>query len=259
MSLQIFNYQDANITFINEDGTVMINATEMAKTFNKRPSKWLEIDYTQSFINELSNVRQRDISNLVFTKQGSPSNGGGTWMHEDVALEFARWLSPKFAIWCNDRIKELLKVGITATQDTIDQILGDPEFGIKLLTQLKEERKKTEIATHQLQLANSTIEEQAPKVTYYDDVLCSTSTYMPTQLAKELGFRSCIAFHQELRSRGIIWKVNHQWILTSKWAGNGFTKTNTHTYRNSKNEECTAVTTVWTEKGRKWLHELFDK
>lgn len=37
----------------------------------------------------------------------------GTWMHEDVALEFARWLSPAFAIWCNDRIKELLKNGST--------------------------------------------------------------------------------------------------------------------------------------------------
>lgn len=35
----------------------------------------------------------------------------GTWVHEDVALEFARWLSPKFAIWCNDRIKELLTTG----------------------------------------------------------------------------------------------------------------------------------------------------
>lgn len=29
-------------------------------------------------------------------------------MHEDVALEFARWLSPRFAIWCNDRVKELI-------------------------------------------------------------------------------------------------------------------------------------------------------
>lgn len=29
-------------------------------------------------------------------------------MHEDVAIEFARWLSPLFSIWCNDRIKELI-------------------------------------------------------------------------------------------------------------------------------------------------------
>lgn len=36
-------------------------------------------------------------------------------MHEDVALEFARWLSPAFAIWCNDRIKELLLTGTVST------------------------------------------------------------------------------------------------------------------------------------------------
>ena len=34
-------------------------------------------------------------------------------MHEDVAIEFARWLSPAFSIWCNDKIKELLTTGKT--------------------------------------------------------------------------------------------------------------------------------------------------
>lgn len=244
MTLQIFNYQDTNITFQNEDGVVMVNATQMAKKFGKRPTEWLRNDNTKDFLNELGKVRNCTLVNIE--RGGS---NPGTIMHEDVALEFARWLSPKFAIWCNDRIKELLKEGVATIADDEETILK----AVSILQQ------RVKIQKEQLKLANSTIEEQAPKVTYYDDVLCSTSTYMPTQLAKELGFRSCIAFHQELRSRGIIWKVNHQWILTSKWAGNGFTKTNTHTYRNSKNEECTAVTTVWTEKGRKWLHDLFDK
>ncbi len=50
---------------------------------------------------------------LVQVQGGSPENGGGTWMHEDVALEFARWLSPKFAIWTNKKIKELMQTGHT--------------------------------------------------------------------------------------------------------------------------------------------------
>ena len=53
---------------------------------------------------------------FVVTKRGGDKHAEqGTWMHEDVALEFARWLSPEFAIWCNDRIKELLTMGMTAT------------------------------------------------------------------------------------------------------------------------------------------------
>lgn len=47
------------------------------------------------------NVRNCTYNDLVIVKEGSPQTGGGTWMHEDVALEFARWLSLAFAIWCN--------------------------------------------------------------------------------------------------------------------------------------------------------------
>lgn len=89
----------------------MVSATEMAKPFGKEAKDWLKNQSTKDFINELSNVRNLLYADLVQVKQGSPENGGGTWLHEDVAMEFARWLSPKFAIWCNDRIKELLSTG----------------------------------------------------------------------------------------------------------------------------------------------------
>lgn len=63
-------------------------------------------------------------------------------MHEDVALEFARWLSPAFTIWCNDRIKELLQYGMTATQPTLEQMINNPDLVISLATQLKSEREE---------------------------------------------------------------------------------------------------------------------
>lgn len=63
----------------------------------------------------LSADRQICPSELVQVVKGGNVKQQGTWMHEDVAIEFARWLSPKFAIWCNDHIKELLTTGMTAT------------------------------------------------------------------------------------------------------------------------------------------------
>ncbi len=84
-----------------------MNATQMAKPFGKRPIDWLKYQNSQEFIAALCEVRKITSADLVTVIKGG--NGEqGTWMHEDVALEFARWLSPKFAIWCNDRIKELL-------------------------------------------------------------------------------------------------------------------------------------------------------
>lgn len=92
----------------------MVNATEMAKTFGKSPSHWLRNSQSEEFIKELAELRNCNSSDLVRVTYG---DNGGTWMHEDVAMEFARWLSPKFAIWCNDRIKELLTTGVSALPD----------------------------------------------------------------------------------------------------------------------------------------------
>ena len=64
----------------------------------------------------------------------------GTWLHEDVALEFARWLDPKFATWCNARIKELLKYGATALNP---EDLLNPDFIIKLATQRKKRNESS--------------------------------------------------------------------------------------------------------------------
>jgi hypothetical protein len=109
-TLKIFRYNETPITFQLGD-TTMVNATEMAKPFGntKQPIHWLNNQQTKEFLNELSKLRILSLADLVKVTKGG--NNPGTWMHEDVALEFARWLAPAFAIWCNDRIKELLLSG----------------------------------------------------------------------------------------------------------------------------------------------------
>ena len=77
----------------------------------------------------------------------------GTWMHEDVALEFARWLSPAFAIWCNDRIKELLKNGSTELP-TNGYAMQLPKTYSEALRQLSDSVEAKESV--QLQLAAKT-------------------------------------------------------------------------------------------------------
>jgi hypothetical protein len=106
-----FDYNGNRITFKTEEGEVYVNATQMGKPFGKKPAKWLELPATISFLETLSSVRKSDTSDYqtIIRKMGSPASGGGTWFHEDVALEYARWLSEEFKIWCNDKIKILMK------------------------------------------------------------------------------------------------------------------------------------------------------
>lgn len=129
-AIQVFSYNGSNVTFSNENG-MWVNATEMAKPFGKKPIDWLRHQSTNEFLETLFKVRNTEgkVSPTHFENQNYygfvvTERGGAnpcSWFHEDVAIEFARWLAPAFAIWCNDRIKEILKGGsnIPTTADEI--------------------------------------------------------------------------------------------------------------------------------------------
>lgn len=115
-----FNYEGKNIDFKDQQGSVMVNATQMGKLFGKRPNDWLRLQSTDEFLKALKDSQNADMRSGLFENEKplfETINGGnnrGTWMHEDVALEFSRWLHPKFAIWTNKHIKELLLKGSTS-------------------------------------------------------------------------------------------------------------------------------------------------
>lgn len=146
---QIFQYNGSPITF-QKGNSVMVNATEMAKPFGKLAKDWLSNKSTKEFLSTLSSVRTIPLTDLVEIKQGG-NKEQGTWMHEDVAMEFARWLSPAFAIWCNDRIKELLKTGVTTVSSDDEAIAYAMQVLNKRLEQAKAEKKQLEEKNAKLQ------------------------------------------------------------------------------------------------------------
>lgn len=279
MSNKVFSYENNPITFQLGEAT-MVNATEMAKPFGKVPKDWLRTTPSKEFIEQLASVRHICPSQLVVVNKGNSTTfKQGTWLHEDVALEFARWLSPAFAIWCNDRIKELMRHGMTATPQTLDAILNDPDTMIRTLQALKSEREKVaqanrRIATltdqrdcfhsenQRLQRLHTgyikTIERQAPLVEYANNVLNSESTYTTTQIAKELGM-SAQLLNRLLHAYGVQFKQSGQWQLYKQYEDKGYTKTRTHTYTKKDGRVQSLLTTVWTEAGRMFLHQTIEK
>ena len=241
----------------------MVNATEMAKSFGKRPAKWLELPSTKEFLAALTDVRKSDFA-LIQTEKGGIDGGGGTWMHEDVALEFARWLSPAFAIWCNDRIKELLKYGMTATQPTLDEMLDNPDLVIRMATQLKQERaEKARLeaenaqANEQITLLTNEVKQSAPKVSYYDQTLQSVNTLTTTQVAKSIGMETH-TLTKKLKEAGIIFKQSGMWMLHAPYSKWKLHATRTSSYTRSDGTTGTNQYTVWTERGRRFIVALND-
>lgn len=207
----IFNYCDNPITFKNVDGSIMVNATEMARQYGKRTTDWVRLPSTKKFLDALTEVRKSHFAYIQSIKGGSNA-GGETWMHEDVALEFARWLAPEFAIWCNDRIKELITTGSTSLTPNIGGFPIPQKFSDALLLSAHLQQKVEE--------QEMKITEDKPKVAYYSDMVENRDYFTTTTIATELRTTAQV-LNQYLSKRGVlkgcsgVWKVTdeHQSLL----------------------------------------------
>ena len=251
-----FDYEGTPVSFSKGEG-VMINATEMAKPFGKMTKDWLVNQSTKDYLNTLSAVRGIPLSQLVEVRKGNSSKfTQGTWMHEDVAMEFARWLSPAFAIWTNDRIKELLKEGVATVSDD-DEIIANAMAVLQ--RRLEDKQRRLQMAESQIAEQQREIETLSPMAQYTKDVLQSTSTFTLTQVAKDLGFRSVMVFTTFCKNNRILYKQSDQWLPTANYSGRGFFETRTAKYVRSDNTIGTSLSTVVTEKGRVMLRRMMEQ
>lgn len=205
-------------------GHTMVNATQMAKPFGKKPGHWLRLLGTKRFISSLGEVQNIPPAMLVKKIKNGPEHG--TWLHQDVALEFARWLSPAFALWSNGQVKNQLAAGGTA---------------IHLMEQVE-----------QLQQA---VLEQARIMEYHDAVLQSKTLITTTVIAKELGM-SAVALNKLLHDNNVVYKSNDHWVLYAEHCGKGYTGTKTAIFQDSAGNYQSNIHTYWTEKGRAFIHAL---
>jgi phage antirepressor YoqD-like protein len=246
MNLQVFNYQNSPITF-SQDGEVMVNATQMAKPFGKLPANFLQTQQTKDFIQVLEN-RYCD-SNTEILKVINGTSNPGTWMHQKLALKYAGWLSPEFELWVYDRIEELLTTGKTELQP-----LSKAEMTLQVIAFLQEE---TQTLKSQKLLLEQSIQQQAPKVAYYNEVLQTNGGQVASVIAQDFGM-SATAFNRKLKEHSVIRKVGGTWVLCAKHQNKDYVITKTHTFLDSKGDKQTAIQMLWTQKGREFLHSLLN-
>lgn len=153
-----------------------------------------------------------------------------------------------FQDWvCEEVLPSIRKHGAYATPQTIQSLLDNPDMGIELFKQLKEERERT-------QALRQTLAEQAPKIEYVDTVLSSVSTYTSTQIAKEIGM-TAQKFHKLLVGHEIIFKESGTYMMCQPYDKYGFTQNRTCAI-NINGNQCTKLSLVWTEPGRRFIHAL---
>lgn len=132
-----------------------------------------------------------------------------TFLTEDglyeVLMQSRKPIAKQFKKKVKEILKDIRKHGIYATDNVIDNILNNPDFGIELLTRLKEERAARVKA------------EQRNAV-----LMHVNKTYTMTEIAKELGLRSAIELNKILSEMHIQYKVNNTWVMYSDYSNLGY-------------------------------------
>ena len=116
-----FIYQDTKIHFaLSTDKNVMVNATEMAKAFNKRIDHFTKSEHAKKFIKALENKLERTPNGGHSANEFTPKSGNskpkvmdnrghsGMYFDRRLALKFAAWLDVDFELWVYDTIDELM-------------------------------------------------------------------------------------------------------------------------------------------------------
>ena len=248
-----FDYKGNQIPF-EKGKDVLVNLTAMAKPYpEKNLSQIINSLEIKEYINALTEIQNYSSADLLIVRKGGDISQQGTWGHRLVAIRVAQKLNPALAVWVDMRIEELLTTGV-ATVSNDDEAIA---YAMQVLNRrLEESKAEKERLEQQNQLQSEQLRLSAPKVKCYNDYISSDGTFTATQLAKEYGW-GAETLNKKLKEMGIQYKQNGQWLLTAKYDGKGYTKSVPRTYTKLDGTTGTQMQTVWTSKGREFIHSLF--
>ena len=202
-NIQVFSNEEfGQIKTMTIDGDPWFVAKDVAEALGYRDTK-------QAIRVNVADEDKKHLSKREFggcTSTTSEINNNGAMVINEsglYALIFGSKLesAKKFKSWVTSEVlPSIRKHGIYATDNVIDNVLNNPDFGIQLLTKLKEERAEKE----RLALENK---EMKPKVEYHDNVLNKSDLITTTVIAKDLGLSSAAKLNQVMYANRIIYKV----------------------------------------------------
>lgn len=148
-------------------------------------------------------INESGLYALLFQMQ--PQKAKGVSQNEQAIEERIEKLH-RFKRWVTSEVlPSIRKHGIYATDNVIDQILNNPDFGIELLQKLKEERE----ARVEAEKRNAIL-------------MHVNKTYTVTEIAKELGLKSAIQLNKILSDMHIQYKINGTWVMYSDYSNLGY-------------------------------------
>lgn len=205
----------------------------------KDVAEWIEYD-TSSVHKMLANVDddekvRKNVPTLGGTQESWCLTENGLY---EVLMQSRKPIAKQFKKEVKEILKTIRKHGIYATDNVIDNILNNPDFGIELLTKLKEERA----ARVEAERKNAIL-------------MHVNKTYTITEIVKELGLKSAMQLNRILAEKKIQYQVNGTWLMYSNYSDCG--------YEEIKQEVLDSGKVIYhrriTQMGREFILDLFEK
>ena len=233
------------INIVEKNGKQLVSAREL-HTFlesKKQFADWIKHRISKYDLTE-------DVDYTSFSLNGE---NGGKSKEFALTLDTAKELA---MVEGNAKGKQARKYFIECEQKLKAQptkALSAKELALMVI-QAEEEKERLQLQNEMQQLE---LKKSAPKVEFYDKVMSSPDSFTSTTIAKELGM-SAVEFHKQMNCRGVMYRHEGHWVLYSKYQNKEYTKTRTHIYTDSQGTQRTGITTTWTQKGREFIHSLFN-
>ena len=164
-----------------------------------------------------------------------------------AAKAFKRWVT-------SEVLPTIRRHGLYA----IDDIIADPDLGIRALLALKAEREARKALEVDNKIKDQQIAELKPKASYYDLILQCPSLLSVTEIAKDYGL-SAKALNKMLHDLGVQFNQSGVWFLYSKYQSYGYTQTKTQNYNRPDGTQGARTHMYWTQKGRLFLYDLLKR
>ena len=155
--------------------------------------------------------------------------------------------------------EEILRKTLKSKESFIEQqekLIAEQTSRIhELNTKVDQQMVKIQKSAEEIVKLESDVDRLLPKALYVDNVLDSITCYTTTQVAKELGM-SAQELNRLLCAMHVQYYQSGQYLLYVDFAHRGLAKSRTHGKAVYEGRYATRTYLVWTERGRKMIHEL---
>lgn len=197
-------------------------------------------------------INEPNLYRCIFQSRKAEAEQFQDWVFNEI-LPSIRKSGGYIATQVNETPEMIMARALKVAEHTIEE----HEKRMKALAEENEAQKRINKQLEaDTQMKAEEIKKLTPDADYARQTLTAVNTWNTNIIAKEMGM-SAVTLNQHLQRLGIQYKQHKVWILSAKYQGKGYTKTQTYNYFNSAGEVCTRMQQEWTEVGRRWLLELW--